>query len=130
MRVTRSATRAAALATDDTTVVATEVTVAKTTKRKAPAKTTARKKARTADDADAAEPSAPAPPAPKAPTKHIKPVPSSGGAHAMVPAELTFSFEEAKEHLIKADSRFEDIFDRLGCRPFEQLERVDPFRYV
>ena len=45
MRVTRSATRAAALATDDTTVVATEVTVTKTTKRKAPAKTTARKKA-------------------------------------------------------------------------------------
>ncbi|KIP11632.1 hypothetical protein PHLGIDRAFT_63560 [Phlebiopsis gigantea 11061_1 CR5-6] len=46
----------------------------------------------------------------------------------MVPAELTFSFEDAKEHLIKVDSRFEDIFDRLGCRPFEQRERVDPFR--
>lgn len=102
--------------------------VPKVAKRKAAAKATnSRKKARVAEDAESEE--APKPPAPKAPIKHVKPVPTSGGAHAMVPAELTFSFDEAKQHLIRADSRFEPIFNTLGCRPFEQLERVDPFRY-
>ena len=49
---------------------------------------------------------------------------------ALVPAVLTFSFEEAKQHLISADPRFEDVFRRLKCKPFEHLERVDPFRCV
>ncbi|CAE6510511.1 unnamed protein product [Rhizoctonia solani] len=47
---------------------------------------------------------------------------------ALIPATLTFSFEQAKEHLIKADGRFEGIFRELKCRPFEQLEPVDPFQ--
>ncbi|KAG8764157.1 GTPase-activating protein [Ceratobasidium sp. 423] len=46
----------------------------------------------------------------------------------LIPATLTFSFEQAKEHLIKADGRFEGIFRELKCRPFEQLELVDPFQ--
>ena len=49
-------------------------------------------------------------------------------APTFLPAVLTFSLEDAKKHLIEADPRFEDVFDRLKCRPFEQLERVDPFR--
>ncbi|KAK7045590.1 hypothetical protein VNI00_007422 [Paramarasmius palmivorus] len=47
---------------------------------------------------------------------------------ALVPAKLTFSFEEAKEHLIEVDPRFEDLFERLKCGPFEELEMVHPFR--
>ncbi len=46
-----------------------------------------------------------------------------------VPAVLTFDFELAKKHLIAVDHRFEDIFDKMRCKPFEQLERVHPFRY-
>ena len=47
----------------------------------------------------------------------------------LVPAVLTFDFQEAKRHLIEADHRFEDLFQRMTCKPFEQLERVHPFRY-
>ncbi|KAF7361910.1 DNA-3-methyladenine glycosidase [Mycena venus] len=47
-----------------------------------------------------------------------------------VPADavLTFSFEDAKEHLINADHRFEDVFAKLECTPFQKLETVHPFR--
>lgn len=47
---------------------------------------------------------------------------------ALVPAVLTFSFEEAKQHLINADHRFEDIFNKMACKPFENLEQFHPFR--
>ena len=47
----------------------------------------------------------------------------------LVPAVLTFDFQEAKRHLIHADHRFEDLFLRMTCKPFEQLEQVHPFRY-
>jgi DNA-3-methyladenine glycosylase II len=47
----------------------------------------------------------------------------------LVPAVLTFDFKEAKRHLIQADHRFEDLFQRMTCKPFEQLDRVHPFRY-
>ncbi|KAJ6586920.1 DNA glycosylase [Mycena vulgaris] len=43
-------------------------------------------------------------------------------------AVLTFSFEDAKKHLINADNRFEDVFNRLECKPFQQLEQLHPFR--
>jgi DNA-3-methyladenine glycosylase II len=46
-----------------------------------------------------------------------------------VPAVLTFDFELAKKHLIAVDHRFENIFDEMRCKPFEELERVHPFRY-
>jgi DNA-3-methyladenine glycosylase II len=47
---------------------------------------------------------------------------------SFLPATLSFSFEEAKRHLINADPRFEDIFNKLSCRPFVKLDRVEPFR--
>ncbi|KAI3618869.1 dna-3-methyladenine glycosidase [Moniliophthora roreri] len=47
---------------------------------------------------------------------------------ALVPSRLSFSFEEAKRHLVEADPRFEDLFERLKCTPFEELEMVHPFR--
>lgn len=46
----------------------------------------------------------------------------------MIPAALTFSFEAAKQHLISADSRFDDVFKRLPCGPYEKLDPVDPFK--
>ena len=51
-------------------------------------------------------------------------------ADALVPAQLSFSFEEAKAHLVHVDARFEDLFDKLPCKPYEELEMVHPFRYV
>ncbi|KAJ7084384.1 DNA glycosylase [Mycena belliarum] len=47
-----------------------------------------------------------------------------------VPADvlLCFSFDEAKKHLIQADSRFEDLFARRECTPYQQLEQLHPFR--
>ncbi|KAF8157021.1 DNA glycosylase [Crassisporium funariophilum] len=47
---------------------------------------------------------------------------------ALVPAVLTFDFEEAKNHLIRVDHRFEDLFKRMKCKPYEHLEQVHPFR--
>lgn len=57
-------------------------------------------------------------------------LPEPGPAPVLVPAQLSFSFEEAKTHLISVDPRFQILFDRLDCKPFEQLETVHPFRYV
>ena len=56
-------------------------------------------------------------------------VPSDPGPPpALVPAELSFSFEEAKQHLIKADTRFQDVFATAICTPYQKLDRVEPFR--
>ena len=46
----------------------------------------------------------------------------------VIPARLPFDFEEAKAHLIAADERFEELFRKLKCKPFENPEPVDPFR--
>lgn len=54
--------------------------------------------------------------------------PAAGAPLAVVPAALSFSFEDAKEHLIEADERFQDVFERNQCKPFEVLDRVEPFR--
>ena len=45
-----------------------------------------------------------------------------------LPAKLTFSFDDARSHLVNADTRFEDLFTKMKCRPFEHLARMDPFR--
>ncbi|KAF7288642.1 DNA-3-methyladenine glycosidase [Mycena chlorophos] len=42
--------------------------------------------------------------------------------------QLTFSFYEAREHLCGVDARFVDVFSRLRCKPFEELEHIHPFR--
>jgi hypothetical protein len=47
---------------------------------------------------------------------------------ALVPAVLSFSFQDARHHLVGVDSRFEELFARIRCRPFEELDRVHPFR--
>lgn len=60
----------------------------------------------------------------------LKPIHANGNPPALLPAKLSFSFEDAKKQLIDADPRFEDIFLKLPCRPFEHLEQVDPFRSV
>ncbi|KAI0297077.1 DNA glycosylase, partial [Russula brevipes] len=49
---------------------------------------------------------------------------------APLPAKLIFSLEDAKDHLVRADRRFRDVFSRLPCKPFETLENVQPFRSV
>lgn len=51
-----------------------------------------------------------------------------GPPPAFMPAELSFSYEEAKQHLIAADSRFQDVFDTTICTPYQKLDRVEPFR--
>ena len=54
----------------------------------------------------------------------LNPVP----APPPLPAVLSFSFEDARSQLISTDPRFEDLFTKLECRPFQHLESVDPFR--
>jgi DNA-3-methyladenine glycosylase II len=49
-------------------------------------------------------------------------------ASRMIPGKLGFDFNEAKRHLIRVDARFATLFERLNCKPFENLEAVDPFR--
>ncbi|KAH9083434.1 DNA glycosylase [Lactarius deliciosus] len=55
-------------------------------------------------------------------------IPPSGEELAPLPAELTFSLEDAKNHLIQADYRFGDVFSRLPCTPFERVEAIHPFQ--
>ncbi|KAF7376144.1 DNA glycosylase [Mycena sanguinolenta] len=67
-------------------------------------------------------------PSPKPPV-----IPANGTTSTepdFIPADavLTFSFEDAKNHLINADHRFEDVFNRLQCTPFQKLEQLHPFR--
>jgi DNA-3-methyladenine glycosylase II len=60
------------------------------------------------------------------------PIPSNQDASepaAFVPAMLSFDFEEAKRHLIEVDHRFEELFSKMQCKPFQHLEQVHPFRY-
>jgi hypothetical protein len=53
---------------------------------------------------------------------------SAAETEVFVPAMLSFDFEEAKQHLIEVDQRFEDLFSRMQCKPFQHLEQVHPFR--
>lgn len=132
MAVTRSASRASAreaAASVDTSESSRPAQQASTSKRKANAAPKAsRKKTKATAATSNAEELKPK----EIVTKTILPVLSqnNGDAPALVPAVLTFSFEDAKRHLIAADPRFEDVFGRLKCKPFEHLERVDPFRSV
>jgi len=81
-------------------------------------------------------------PPPKKPRLGKQPVPAAsaqpvgavgvptdpGPPPALVPAELSFSFEEAKQHLLSADTRFQDVFATAVCTPYQKLDRVEPFR--
>ncbi|KAL1682726.1 DNA glycosylase [Schizophyllum commune] len=86
---------------------------------------------RKADDAEAA----PASKAKKPRSTKAKPTTPRVAADAessetqlILPAILTFDYAEAKRHLISVDSRFEELFERLPCKPYEHLETVHPFR--
>ncbi|KAJ9108215.1 hypothetical protein QFC19_002462 [Naganishia cerealis] len=69
-----------------------------------------------------------------APETPVKPLPvfkltdASLYPSRMIPGKLAFDFEDAKKHLIGTDQRFETLFARLPCKPFQNLEPVDPFR--
>ncbi|WWC62131.1 uncharacterized protein I303_104722 [Kwoniella dejecticola CBS 10117] len=52
------------------------------------------------------------------------PPPQSG----LLPPTLSFSLADAISHLSKVDPRFVLFFTHLPCRPFVQLEAIDPFR--
>ena len=136
MRTTRSATRKAAAIVEDHIAVPVEETVAvvvkKDGKRKASSETRepVQKRSRaTASSSTKPTDKGKDPPPHAVPTIHIEPIPAADGEE-LVPAVLTFSFEDAKRHLIGADPRFQDMFGRVSCKPFEELERVDPFRCV
>ena len=58
----------------------------------------------------------------------VAPTSVAGTTDVPVPAILTFNFDEAMQYLIDVDSRFEDLFDKMPCKPFEHLEQLHPFR--
>ena len=65
------------------------------------------------------------------PVEILAAVPNDPGPPPIiVPAELSFSFEEAKQHLLRADTRFQDVFVTAVCTPYQKLDRVEPFRRV
>ncbi|KAL1751405.1 DNA glycosylase [Schizophyllum commune] len=65
-------------------------------------------------------------------TQLLPPPPTIPGSEPekILPAILTFDYAEAKRHLISVDSRFEELFKRLPCKPYEHLETVHPFRWL
>ncbi|KAI0930616.1 hypothetical protein AcV5_007284 [Taiwanofungus camphoratus] len=136
MPVTRSASGASARKTSTAVSATVAVELAsvtqktKSTKRKAPAATiskTPRKKARSKEGSGALSEPGPVVLA-NASTALPLLVPGEDEQVQLVPAVLSFSFKEAKKHLANADVRFEGVFKRLKCKPFEHLEMVDPFR--
>jgi len=65
---------------------------------------------------------------PLKPLPEFRLVPAHTDPSRVIPANLTFDFDLAKSHLITVDSRFAQVFETLRCRPFQDLEPVDPFR--
>lgn len=139
MPTTRSATRlaAAAMTALTNTDEAVESGNSTGTKRKNAASTSGSQKRVRA--ASAAVVPSPEQEIEQAPTSHpsapqaalVSDVVVSGdNSRHLVPAELSFSFEKAKRHLIKADPRFGEVFNRLPCKPYEHLEQFDPFQCV
>jgi DNA-3-methyladenine glycosylase II len=127
MRVTRSKSRAAATASDlqeSETKIDVKTNVTRAKKRKATAQSNVgpdTKKTRTTAKTKTSVTVA-------SPTKPLASGAALDTTEALVPAVLTFSFEDAKKHLIEVDDRFEDIFNRMHCKPYEHLEQLDPFR--
>lgn len=63
------------------------------------------------------------------PTGPVPEIPTDPDVDTLVPAVLTFSLKAAKEHLIGVDRRFEAIFNKLSCKPYENLEQFHPFQF-
>ncbi|PPQ67302.1 hypothetical protein CVT25_005886 [Psilocybe cyanescens] len=57
------------------------------------------------------------------PVLPVVPGPGIQPEESFVPAVLSFDFEEAKRHLIQVDQRFEELFVKMQCKPFEHLEQ-------
>lgn len=133
MPVTRSATRSAASTpvggSNKTITMVSPSAASKSSKRKASEELPAAKKTPRAKKTKSFDKSTVIPPISDA---FIPPPPpplqNEFKENTLVPAVLTFSFEDAKAHLIRADHRFEDVFTKLRCKPFEFLEQVHPFR--
>ncbi|KAH9931148.1 DNA glycosylase [Epithele typhae] len=133
-RVTRSSARiaAAAMEVDENVTVVTKST--RTRKRTAPPKQRGPRRslvesiAQAATEAGDANTAAQPVVHPRPPAIPVTALPTEDGEAALVPAILTFSFDEARKHLIDADPRFEEVFRKCTCKPYEELERVDPFR--
>ena len=67
--------------------------------------------------------------APTIPQREVHITPASDKQDTkLVPAVLTFNYDEAKKHLTDVDYRFGDLFRTMKCKPFEHLERIQPFR--
>ncbi|KAG1730782.1 DNA glycosylase [Suillus lakei] len=126
MPVTRSATRSVPSTPAGGSNGATTSSAVKSSKRKAAEEPTTAKKTPRAKKAKSSDKIAATPLTSDAFIP--PPLQNEPGEKTLVPAVLTFSFEEAKAHLIRADHRFEDIFTKLKCKPFEFLEQVHPFR--
>lgn len=62
--------------------------------------------------------------APLFPPRNLIPNPGS----SLIPAKLGFSLLQAKSHTISCDPRFSRVFEKIPCRPFEDLQPVDAFR--
>lgn len=82
-------------------------------------------KAQNVDDKDTGARPSPALSA-SIPRIHIDVDPDSN----VIPGQLTFSYEDAKAHLIAADNRFVTMFEHVKCAPFESVEAMDPFKFV
>jgi len=49
-------------------------------------------------------------------------------AQIIVRPKLSFNYQAAKAHLIRADPRFAEMFETLPCKPFEEETDLNPFR--
>lgn len=47
---------------------------------------------------------------------------------ALLPPKLSFDFEAARSHIISCDARFERVFEKLKCRPFQEVDELCAFR--
>ncbi|TFK89109.1 DNA glycosylase [Polyporus arcularius HHB13444] len=128
MPITRSATRSATVVAPGNGTIDTEENIVDVTENTGKRKRTSAPKApaKRTKSASAKTPAQAAPAAAAPPTQPVQT--GNSETEELVPAVLTFSFEDAKRHLISVDPRFEDVFRRVKCKPYEHLERVDPFR--
>ncbi|TYJ58688.1 hypothetical protein B9479_000524 [Cryptococcus floricola] len=86
-----------------------------------------------------AKPSPPKAPPAKRQKKETAPQPKVGSVPApvnvvgsytpaLLPPVLSFDLQTAMSHLSRADPRFTQLFQHLPCRPFVNLEAVDPYK--
>ncbi|WVQ73979.1 hypothetical protein IAR50_003560 [Cryptococcus sp. DSM 104548] len=67
-------------------------------------------------------------PQPKADTLSAPSQAAGSYTPALLPPVLNFDLQTAMSHLSRADPRFSQFFNHLPCRPFVNLEAVDPYK--